>query len=75
MLIFLSALMGAGTIIPGFIKLRDLEKTEATEYLKDRNRTVAADIERARNVLDKAGVFEVESYQQNAISELSTQYS
>lgn len=75
MLIFLSALMGAGTIIPGFIKLRDLEKTEATEYLKDRNNALAADIERARSVLEKAGVFEVESYKQNAIEELSAKYT
>jgi len=33
MLIFLSALMGAGTIIPGFIKLRDLENSKTETIL------------------------------------------
>ncbi|MBX2868145.1 MAG: response regulator [Acidiferrobacterales bacterium] len=74
MLIFLSALMGAGTIIPGFLKLKALEEEEATNYLKDRSQLLNQDVERARNVLEKAGVIEVDSYISRAIADLAEKY-
>ena len=54
--------MGVGIIVPGYYKLRELELNEAKEYALDRSIRMKEQIQRSIDVLDKAGVAEIESY-------------
>jgi signal transduction histidine kinase/ActR/RegA family two-component response regulator len=62
MLVGLSLVLGAGIIIPGFMKIREFEFNEAESYLHDKNKLLQQDVVRSINVLNDAGVTEIESY-------------
>ena len=62
MLLTLSLLMGAGILIPGYLKMRGIELNEAIEYTRDRSIGMREELERAASVLKKAGVGDIQSY-------------
>ncbi len=62
MLLFLSLLMGVGIIIPGYLKLRELELKEATEYALERSIRMKNEVKQSVDILENAGVADIESY-------------
>ena len=62
LLLFLSLILGMGIIIPGFLKIREFEFSEAEIYLRDRNALLYQEIQRSKGVLKDAGVTDIESY-------------
>lgn len=62
MLLFLSLLMAVGNIVPGYLKLREFELDEATAYALDRSIRMKAQIKQSIDVLEKAGVADIDTY-------------
>lgn len=62
MLLFMSFLMGIGIIVPGYLKLREFELSEATEYALDRSIRMKNQVRQSVSILQNAGVSDIESY-------------
>ncbi len=74
MLVGLSLVLGAGIIIPGFVKIREFEYNEAESHLHEKNKLLQQDIVRSINVLNDAGVTEIESYVTASKTEVIERY-
>ena len=74
MLLFLSLLMGIGIIIPGYLKLRELELNEATEYALDRSIRMRNEVKQSVDILENAGVADIESYVTESKERLISSY-
>jgi len=62
MLFCISVILSVGIIVPGYLKIKVFESDEANNYLADKNRLLAQEVERSINVLKNAGVSEIDSY-------------
>lgn len=62
LLLFLLLLMGLGTIVPGYLKIREFELQEARSYILDRSLRMREQIEQRIQILTKAGVSNIPSY-------------
>ena len=73
-LLFLSLLMGMGTIIPGYLKMRDLELNEASEYTRERSIRMKEEADRKSETLQRAGVDAIQSYVDSSKKDIITRY-
>jgi len=62
MLFCVSLILSVGIIVPGYLKIKGFESDEADNYLLDKNKLVAQEVDRSVSILENAGVVEIESY-------------
>ena len=66
--------MGMGTIIPGYLKMRDLELNEANLYTLERSIRMKEEADRKSETLQRAGVEVIKSYVDSSQQDLISRY-
>ncbi len=75
LLLIMLMIMAVGTVIPSYLKVREIDLREAQTYLRDRSMQSQEEIRRYITTLKKAGVSDIESYVAGSQADLIEAYN